>query len=163
MYRSQSILPRYAPSQAFNGMGEYFVPNGANGLGEYFTPNNGLGEYFVPNGLGKFTQAAAGITGLGNIGTACPMGICGLGQDEPDLEDLPSNGKGNGGDMIINLGIGGAIISVAALVGWFYVHYHIGKDLSPPGRNWGVGGALTGLLGPFSPWALGIMALTNKR
>jgi len=161
MYRSQSILPQYAPSQAFNGLGEYFVPNGANGLGEYFTPNRGMGEYFVPNGLGKFTQAAAGITGIGNVGTPCPMGICGLGQEVVDPESMDQASRGGSG--LVGLGLVGAAISIGVLAGWIYMGYHIGKDLSPPGRNWGVGGAFMSLLGPFAHWGYGVMALTNKR
>lgn len=131
MYRSMSILPQYEPSQAFNGMGEYFTPNG-------------IGEYFTPNAIGQFQQAAAGVTGLR---TLCPNG-CGIGQFD-----------GNNAAA----GVAAAVVGLGVLGLWIYMGYHIGKDLSPSGRNWGTGGAFMSLLGPFAHWGYGIMALSNGR
>lgn len=137
MFRSTAILPHYAPSQAFNG-----------GVGEYFVPN-GMGEYFVPtSGLGQFNQASAGITGIGAL---CPNG-CGIGVGQLDEQGVATGAA-----------LGGAVIGLGLLALWIYMGYKIGEDLSPNGRNWGVGGAFVSLLGPFSHYGYGIMALSNGR
>jgi hypothetical protein len=156
----RSTLPVFQPSRAFNGMGEFFA---------YQPPMNGLGEYFTPNALGEYFHAASTVgspsmMGLGMIANPCSTGLCGLGADE--LPDGIPDGSGAGaaagaaaGAMVV-----AAVVGIGMIVVGGWLGYQAGKAMSPPGKNWGVGGIVGGtILSPIALPYFGIMgAISNS-